>query len=53
MDHMVPLSRGGLHCWTNVCLACPPCNLSKHDKTAEEFMYVKTKLDPFPRSSTN
>lgn len=53
MDHMVPLSRGGLHCWTNVCLACPTCNLSKNDKTAEEFMYVKTKLDSLPRSSTN
>ncbi len=37
LDHMAPLSRGGLHDISNLCLACPDCNLSKGTKTAEEF----------------
>ena len=37
LEHRTPLSRGGLHCVTNVVLACPSCNLSKGSKTAEEF----------------
>ncbi|KKM15681.1 hypothetical protein LCGC14_1693550 [marine sediment metagenome] len=38
LEHPIPLSRGGLHCWTNTVLACRDCNLSKHTKTAEEFL---------------
>jgi len=38
LDHKLPLSRGGKHTWSNLCLACPSCNLRKHTKTAEEFM---------------
>lgn len=38
VDHMVPLSRGGGNGWENLAISCPPCNLSKHDRTAEEFM---------------
>jgi len=37
IDHMQPLSRGGRNDVSNICLACVPCNLSKHTKTAEEF----------------
>lgn len=37
LEHMAPLSRGGLHCWTNTCLACRDCNFHKHTKTVEEF----------------
>jgi hypothetical protein len=37
-DHMIPLSRGGLHDWTNIAIACPFYNCSKKSKTAEEFM---------------
>ena len=37
-DHMVPLARGGLHDYRNICLACKLCNLRKHTKTAEEFI---------------
>ncbi len=33
IDHVVPLSRGGRHEWTNVVTACPPCNNKKGDKT--------------------
>ncbi len=41
LEHMVPISRGGLHDDNNLCLSCPPCNLKKHTKTAEEFMADK------------
>ncbi len=37
IEHMTPLSRGGRNDVSNICLACAPCNLSKHTKTAEEF----------------
>jgi len=38
IDHKTPLSRGGVDNIENIALACPSCNLSKHDKTADEFM---------------
>jgi 5-methylcytosine-specific restriction endonuclease McrA len=38
VDHMVPLSKGGRHHWSNLAIACPGCNMNKRTKTAEEFM---------------
>jgi len=38
LEHMTPLSRGGMHEPSNLTLACPSCNLRKHTKTAEEFL---------------
>lgn len=35
-DHVIPRSRGGLHCWTNVVAACGPCNHFKDARTPEE-----------------
>lgn len=32
IDHVVPMSRGGLHVWGNVQCACQRCNASKSDK---------------------
>jgi predicted nucleic acid-binding Zn ribbon protein len=32
LDHIVPISKGGLHCNTNVQLAHLSCNLQKHTK---------------------
>ena len=32
MDHVVPVSRGGLHCAENMRPACRFCNLSKHNR---------------------
>lgn len=40
LEHKIPLSRGGLHDWDNVCLACPTCNLKKRNKTADEFVLL-------------
>lgn len=35
-DHVVPVSRGGKHTWTNVVTACRGCNLRKADRTPEQ-----------------
>lgn len=37
LDHILPLSRGGLHTITNIQYTCPTCNMSKGDKTEEEW----------------
>jgi 5-methylcytosine-specific restriction endonuclease McrA len=38
VDHMIPLSRGGGNDWSNLAITCPPCNMRKHTRTAEEFL---------------
>lgn len=38
MEHMIPLSRGGLHVIENVVWACGPCNNRKGIKTISEFI---------------
>lgn len=38
VDHIVPLSKGGVHQANNLCIACKPCNFSKGDKDPEEFL---------------
>ena len=37
IDHKIPTSRGGSNDITNIAITCPDCNLSKHNKTEEEF----------------
>jgi hypothetical protein len=37
-DHVVPASRGGSSEPDNLTTACKPCNLSKHDRTPEEWL---------------
>jgi 5-methylcytosine-specific restriction endonuclease McrA len=34
-DHIVPLSAGGPHDLSNLCVACPDCNQRKHAKLPE------------------
>ena len=36
LDHVIPLSKGGEHCWDNVVTACGPCNNKKADKTPKQ-----------------
>jgi 5-methylcytosine-specific restriction endonuclease McrA len=36
VDHVIPLSKGGRHEWTNVVTACSQCNNRKGDKTPEK-----------------
>jgi 5-methylcytosine-specific restriction endonuclease McrA len=36
VDHVLPRYQGGLHIWTNVVAACPPCNHRKGGRSPEE-----------------
>lgn len=36
VDHVIPKSRGGKTTWTNVVVACKPCNMKKGNRTARE-----------------
>lgn len=53
VEHILPLSRGGLHDIKNITVACPPCNRRKGNKTAEEFnaMRERDALDAMPDDS--
>lgn len=37
IDHIVPLSKGGPHCLSNLAPACRRCNCTKRDKMPHEF----------------
>jgi 5-methylcytosine-specific restriction endonuclease McrA len=37
IDHVVPMSKGGLHVWGNVQCACQRCNASKSDKIERQL----------------
>lgn len=37
LDHIIPLSRGGLHSASNVAICCVKCNTRKAAMTAEEY----------------
>jgi CRISPR/Cas system Type II protein with McrA/HNH and RuvC-like nuclease domain len=41
MDHVLPLSRGGRHCVSNVVPACGQCNKMKADMTLMEWKRKK------------
>lgn len=45
IDHVIPLSKGGRHEWTNVVTACSHCNNRKGDKTPER---ANLKLNKSP-----
>ena len=44
VDHIIALSRGGLHEIRNLCIACKPCNRRKHAKDPIEFARELGKL---------
>lgn len=46
IDHVVPLSKGGRHEWTNVTTACSKCNNRKGDKLPE---HASMKLLTIPK----
>lgn len=41
LDHVIPLSRGGPHCESNLRVACAPCNLRKGDKLPAECEWLR------------
>lgn len=44
IDHIVPLSKGGAHSLDNLTIACPFCNISKGNKTLNEWSSPKQEL---------
>lgn len=48
IDHVLPISRGGVSCFENCVTACKPCNAKKANKTcAEAQLYIrKTPVAP-------
>lgn len=50
LDHILPLSRGGVTGWTNVVCSCLACNLKKRDQLPEE---VGMRLNRKPRVPGN
>ncbi len=63
VDHVVPKSRGGETNWTNIVVACKPCNLRKGDRTPLEmdmelrkppgkpdFQFIPFTIPPGPNS---
>jgi 5-methylcytosine-specific restriction endonuclease McrA len=51
IDHIIPLSRGGTHSFSNLTCACRTCNEQKGDRTPEEWgrpLYVRP-YKPFSR----
>jgi 5-methylcytosine-specific restriction endonuclease McrA len=44
LDHIVPLTRGGLHILENVAVACARCNMRKGNKTRDEFVVYHNRV---------
>ncbi len=43
-DHKTPFARGGTDNIDNIVISCPRCNLSKGDKTEEEFYTFRSDI---------
>ena len=43
IDHKIPVSKGGTNDIENIAISCPSCNLSKYNKTADEFLGLMGK----------
>lgn len=50
LDHILPLSRGGVTSWENVVAACRPCNLRKGSRTPQEAGYRLLRPAVRPKS---
>lgn len=41
IDHIIPISKGGYHCLSNLRPACKKCNQEKHNKSLKEWLANK------------
>lgn len=46
LDHVIPLNKGGLHCYVNVKIACKSCNSSKADRIPKEGIQMDIFAQP-------
>ena len=51
VDHIIPKSRGGKTTWTNVVVACKPCNMKKGNRTDREAGMRLSKIPGRPNFS--
>lgn len=49
LEHILPLSRGGTHTFSNTSLACHRCNVSKNAKTLDEWSPPLPRQEPAPQ----
>lgn len=44
VDHIIPITRGGIHGPDNFCVACSSCNQSKSDKLLHEWVKCPSRI---------
>jgi 5-methylcytosine-specific restriction endonuclease McrA len=49
IDHVLPLSKGGRHEWTNVVAACSACNNRKGSRTPEQASMALNRTPVIPK----
>lgn len=49
VDHVVPRSRGGQHCWENCVACCSACNHRKADRLLTELGWTLRRLPTTPQ----
>lgn len=49
IDHVIPRSRGGQHCWENCVASCTRCNHRKADHLIEELGWTLARDPAAPR----
>lgn len=47
LEHVIPLSRGGLHSIHNMEFSCKSCNLKKGNKTYDEYINYLNKINKY------
>lgn len=52
IDHVIPKSRGGEHCWENVVASCRYCNSKKEDKLLSETGFTLKRMPMAPKGRT-
>lgn len=52
VDHLLPVSRGGLSTWQNTVIACVPCNTKKSNRTPTEAHMALQRQPTVPTVQT-